>query len=138
MGGNHRTDFITTFPFGHIFQSIFPHDGAGHPATKGDVNIGNDVWIGRGARIMSGVTIGNGAVVASGAYVTKDVPDYAIVAGNPGVVKRYRFGAFQIEKLLRIQWWNWPVERINENMKLLCSSNLSDFNLFISKNSVGV
>ena len=92
LGGNHRTDWITTFPFGQIYKSALGrHDIEGHPATKGDVIIGNDVWIGGKATIMSGVTVGDGAVIGARAVVTKDVPPYAIVAGNPASVKRVRF-----------------------------------------------
>lgn len=77
---------------------------------KVDINIGNDVWIGNGAIILSGVTIYDGAIVGAGAVVTKDVPPYAIVAGNPAKVIRYRFSESIIERFLRIKWWNYGPE----------------------------
>lgn len=81
LGGNHRTDWITTYPFPAFWKSAAHIKG--HPSSRGDVIIGHDVWIGEGAVILSGVRIGNGAVVAASAVVTRDVPPYGIVAGNP-------------------------------------------------------
>mgnify|MGYP006262473771 CR=1 FL=1 len=84
---HHRTDWTTTFPFGHIFNEAFPagqiNGGHGHPATKGHVIIENDVWIGEGCTIMSGIRIGSGSIVAAKSVVTKDVPASTIVAGSP-------------------------------------------------------
>jgi virginiamycin A acetyltransferase len=85
-----------------------------HIKRRGQILIGNDVWIGHGATIMSGVTIGNGAVVAALSVVTKDVPPYAIVGGNPAKIIKYRFSEEQIEKLLLIKWWDWNVERLKK------------------------
>lgn len=82
---------------------------------KGQVIVMNDCWIGNTARIMNGVTLHNGCVVATGAVVTKDVPPYAIVAGNPAKIIGYRFTEEQIRKLLEIKWWNWPLSKIQEN-----------------------
>lgn len=87
-----------------------------HPKSKipqkGQILIQNDVWIGHDVTIMSGVTIHNGAVVAAGSVVTKDVPPYAIVGGNPAKVIKYRFSDEEIKELLSIQWWNWPEEKL--------------------------
>jgi acetyltransferase-like isoleucine patch superfamily enzyme len=125
LGGNHRTDWITTFPFGHIHQNIFNgFNGEGHPKTNGDVVIGNDVWIGHGVTIMSGVHIGDGAVIAANAHVVKHVEPYSIVGGNTARLIKYRFDQSTINQLLKIQWWHWPVEKINHNLPLLCSSNI--------------
>lgn len=85
LGGNHRTDWVTTYPFGHIHKNIFNnYDGEGHPSTKGDVIIGNDVWIGENVTIMSGVNIGDGAIIANNSHIVKNVEPYSLVGGNPG------------------------------------------------------
>jgi serine acetyltransferase len=102
----------------------------GHPECKGDIIIGNDVWIGAKSTIMSGVKIGDGAVIGSGSVVAKDVPPYAIVVGNPAKVIKYRFDEQQIENLLEIAWWNWPEHKIKEEAMLLWSK---DINYFIDK-----
>lgn len=94
---------------------------------KGDIRVGNDVWFGMDSHIMSGVTIGDGAVIGAGAVVTKDVPPYAIVGGNPAKVLKYRFSPDIIEKLLKIQWWNWPVWKVYDNVDLIESDNVEEF-----------
>ena len=82
LGGNHMTDWVTTYPFGHTHKNIFNRfNGKGHPTTKGDVIIGNDVWIGSNVTIMSGVTIGDGAVIANNSHVVKNIYPYSIVYG---------------------------------------------------------
>ena len=126
IGGNHRTDWVTTYPFGHIHKEAFPWHGRGHPATKGNVVIGNDVWIGSGATIFSGVTIGDGAVISAKSVVVKDVPPYSIVGGNPAKVVKLRFTEDQIIRLLKNPWWDLPESRINELLPFLCSSNVED------------
>lgn len=128
MGGNHRVDWVTTFPFGHIFRDVFPScDGVGHPISKGDVVIGNDVWVGANSVLMSGVTIGDGAVIANNSLVAKDVEPYSIVGGNPAKHIRYRFSTKQIEDLLQIQWWTWEDDKINKFSPLLCNTNIDYF-----------
>jgi len=85
--------------------------------TKGDfVKIGNDVWIGARAIILPAVTVGDGAIIGAGAVVTRDVPPYAVVAGVPARIVRFRFRNDQIEKLLKIAWWNWDERKILENL----------------------
>jgi acetyltransferase-like isoleucine patch superfamily enzyme len=122
LGGNHRIDWITTFPFGHIFQNELGGLGiSGHPSTNGDVVVGNDVWIGQGATIMSGITIGSGAVIATNSTVTRDVGPYEIVGGNPAKVIKKRFDEDVIDLLLKLNWWDLPVEKIREVNKTLCS-----------------
>lgn len=134
LGGNHRVDWVSTYPFMSFLQH-FPEasDIQGHPATNGDVIVGNDVWVGSHVSILSGVTIGDGAVVGAHSVVTKDVPAYAIVAGNPARIIRYRFDESTINALLELQWWDWPLEKIKKNIHLLCSSNIAQ--LFIENNN---
>jgi acetyltransferase-like isoleucine patch superfamily enzyme len=123
LGGNHRVDWITTFPFTDQWPSAKNIEG--HPHTKGDVIIGHDVWIGANATILSGVKIGTGAVVGAGAVVSKDVPPYTIVAGNPAQPVKRRFDDASIASLLRICWWEWPDEKLNRAMPLLLSGNVA-------------
>ena len=128
LGGNHHAEHITTFPFGNIHQSIFPkHNGIGQPYTKGGVKIGNDVWVATDVTIQSGVTIGDGAVIASNSVITKDVPPYAIVGGNPAKIIKYRFDEDVIKKLLDLKWWDMTEAHINELSPLLCSNQLEEF-----------
>lgn len=128
LGGNHRTDWVTTFPFGHIHQHIFNNfNGVGHPTSKGDVIIGNDVWIGSNVTIMSGVTIGDGAVIANNSHVVKNVEPYSLVGGNPAKLIKYRFTPEQIEKLLEIKWWYWEDSKINEYTPMLCNPDIDNF-----------
>ena len=82
--------------------------------------IGHDVWIGHGATVMAGVSIGSGAVIGAGAVVTKDIPPYAIAVGVPAKVIRYRFPADRISRLLRLEWWNWSREKMEESFDKLC------------------
>jgi acetyltransferase-like isoleucine patch superfamily enzyme len=113
LGGNHRTDWITTFPFGHVYaDELGGQDIKGHPATRGDVFIGDDVWIGYGATIMSGIRIGTGAVIAANSNVVKDIQPYEIVGGNPARLIRKRFDDEMIALLLELAWWTLPVEII--------------------------
>ena len=126
LGGNHRTDWVTTFPL----RQVLGLPGAledGHPASKGPVTVGNDVWIGRGARILSGVTIGDGAVVGAHAVVARSVRPYAIVVGNPAREVRRRFPDPVVESLLRIAWWDWPDELVVERVGELCAPDLEGF-----------
>jgi acetyltransferase-like isoleucine patch superfamily enzyme len=128
MGGNHRTDWITTYPFGHIYQNIFnTFDGKGHPSTNGDVIIGNDVWIGDNVTIMSGVTISDGCVIANNSHVVKNAEPYSLIGGNPAKLIKYRFKPEQIEKLMEIKWWYWNDEKINKFIHLLCDDNIDEF-----------
>lgn len=130
LGMNHRTDWLTTFPFGHVFKEHLGNsDIEGHPTTRGAVNIGHDVWIGRGSTIMSGVSIGNGAVIAANSHVVKDVAPYSIVGGNPARHIRFRFDQANIDFLLNLKWWDFPTETIKSIAPLLCAAP-SDNNLF--------
>lgn len=125
-GGNHRTDWVSTFPLNIVFGTAAAWRD-GHPSSKGDVTVGNDVWIGLGAKILSGVTIGDGAVVGAFSVVSRDVRPYAIVVGNPAREVRRRFSDEQVDKLLRIQWWNWSAEVVAERIPFLSSDRIDDF-----------
>jgi len=126
--GDHRTNHVTTYPF-HVVVDDWPEarnlreEDVG-AVSKGDVIIGNDVWIGFGASILSGVTIGDGAVIGAKSVVAKDVEPYAIVAGNPARVIGKRFDDETIRKLLEIKWWDWPIEKINKNLNVICSNDI--------------
>jgi acetyltransferase-like isoleucine patch superfamily enzyme len=126
LGGNHRTDWITTYPFNVRRPWRKQTRVAGHPWSRGDVQIGNDVWLGEGCTILSGVTIGDGGVVAARSVVSRDVPPYAIVAGNPARVVRIRFASEEIARLLELRWWDWRCEVIAENIDVLLSPSLAD------------
>ena len=120
LGGNHRTDWITTYPFGHIFKNELTREKTpGHPITKGNVTIGNDVWIAHGATILSGVTIGNGAVIGACAVLRESVPEYTVVGGNPAKVLRPRFEADIIDMLKELKWWELPKHQILKLIPIL-------------------
>lgn len=118
---NHRHDGATTFPF-----AIFGGGLAGRasmPRTHADTYIGHDVWFGDGATVLPGARIGNGVIVAAKAVVGGNVPDYAVVAGNPGRVVRMRFPPDRIAALLDLGWWDWPIDRILAAEDALCGSD---------------
>lgn len=123
-GGNHPTTWLTTYPFpifGEGWETAMP----GSWPVRGDTVVGNDVWIGYGATIMPGVRIGDGAIIATAAVVTKDVPDYAIVGGNPASILRYRFDDAIIDRLLALRWWDWPPATVTKYVGALCSGDVS-------------
>ena len=123
-GANHLTNAISSYPFAIFGQGWEgAMEGKAYP-TKGNTRIGNDVWLGYKAAIMPGVTIGDGAIIGAYAVVTKDVPPYAIVAGNPATVIRKRFSDGDIERLLQIRWWDWPIDKITRNVQLFTGNNI--------------
>ena len=126
LGGIHPLDWVSTFPFRIIWDLPGAYQD-GTPATKGDIKIGSDVWIGFGVTIVSGITIGDGAALLPHSMITKDVPPYAVVGGNPAKVIKKRFPDDIIEELLKIKWWNWDDEKINKFTPLLCNENIDDF-----------
>lgn len=125
LGGNHRLDWVTTFPFPAFFQN------AAHindfETAKGNVTIGSDVWLCENCTILSGVSIGHGAVITNGAIVTKDVLPYEVVGGNPAKHIRWRFDEVTRNALLRSAWWDWPEDELLSIVDLICSKNISAF-----------
>lgn len=126
-GANHLTDAMSTYPFA-IFGNGWEHamEGKTYP-QKGNITIGNDVWIGYNATIMAGVTIGDGAIIATNATVIKDVAPYSIVGGNPAKEIRKRFSEGVIAKLLELKWWNWNIEKITKNVQHLTHNKIEKF-----------
>lgn len=117
-GGYHHTDWVTTSPIREDGQSTY---------SKGNVEIGSDVWIGDGAVIMSGIRIGIGAVVGARSVVTRDVPPYAVVGGNPARLIRYRMRFDQIDAMLRIRWWLWEEQEVRRNWEIFCQPDIDAF-----------
>jgi acetyltransferase-like isoleucine patch superfamily enzyme len=113
LNANHRHDTLSTFPFKEFGWKTAKSFSR---TSKKTPKIGNDVWIGNGVTILSGVDIGDGAVIAANTTVTKDVPPYAIVAGNPSKIKKFRFSEIQISNLLKYPWWNLDKEDIADKI----------------------
>jgi virginiamycin A acetyltransferase len=128
-GANHLTKSISSFPFA-IFGQDWKNamEGKAYP-TKGNTEIGNDVWIGFNSTIMPGIKIGDGAIIATNSTVTKNVEPYAIIGGNPAKEIKKRFTKEKIETLLEIKWWNWEIEKITENIQTLTSENIDSLKI---------
>ena len=131
LGGEHNIDWVTTYPFNVLWTS--GKHILGHPKTKGDVKIGNDVWIGKEAIILSGVTVGDGAVIGARSLVSKNIEPYTIVGGNPAREIRKRFDNQTIQELLKIRWWEWEPNRIERALPLLLNKDIDKF-IWASKN----
>jgi len=123
---NHTLSSLSTYPFPIFFEEwgLDVKNITNAWDNKGDIVIGNDVWIGYEAVIMSGVTIGDGAIIGTRAVVTKDVAPYTIVGGVPAKPIRKRFSEDVISCLLKIKWWDWPKERIAENINAIQSGSI--------------
>lgn len=125
-GANHRMCSATTYPFnimggGWEKSTPKPED----LPLKGDTVVGNDVWFGQNVTVLPGVHIGDGAIIGANSVVTKDVPPYAVVGGNPAQLIRKRFDDETIEFLLNLKWWDWPAEKITANLDILCDGDLT-------------
>lgn len=128
---NHQIEGISTFPFiifGGEFANYTPHF-----PHKGNTVIGHDVWLGHESIIMPGVTVGSGSIIATRAVVTKNVPAYSIVAGNPAKVVKMRFTPDAIERLLAIAWWNWPIELITAHLPQITSQEITALEIIAAK-----
>lgn len=125
---NHKLGSLSTYTFPIFYDEwgLDKKDVASAWDNKGDIKIGNDVWIGYQAVILSGVTVGDGCIIGARAVVTKDVPPYTIVGGVPAKPIRKRFSEETVKKLLEIKWWDWEEERIRKNVAAIQSGNLSE------------
>ncbi|MBS6643831.1 MAG: CatB-related O-acetyltransferase [Clostridiaceae bacterium] len=123
---NHTMKSLSTYPFPLFWEEweLGPEHVTKAWDNKGDIVIGNDVWIGYEAVIMSGVRIGDGAVIGTRAVVTKDVQPYTIVGGVPAKPIKKRYDDETIRKLLLLKWWDWPREKVRENLPLLMSGRI--------------
>ena len=126
-GANHRMDGTSTFPFPIMGGSWAQHMDllAGLPG-RGDTVIGNDVWLGYQTTVMPGVRIGHGAVVAAGSVVTSDIPDYGIAGGNPARLIRTRYAQPDIDRLVTLAWWDWPLEVLTEHVRTIMTGTVDD------------
>jgi virginiamycin A acetyltransferase len=124
-GANHKLDAISTYPFpifGNGWETAM--NLLMELPSKGDTVIGNDVWIGYESVILPGITIGDGAIIAAKSVVTKDVPAYRVVGGNPAGIIKQRFSDAEIAQLLKIGWWDWEIDKISRNIHLIMQSDL--------------
>ncbi|MBO2450930.1 CatB-related O-acetyltransferase [Actinomadura barringtoniae] len=126
-GANHRMDGPSTFPFPIMGGAWAEHFDliSGLPG-RGDTVVGNDVWFGYQATVMPGVKIGHGAVIASGAVVVDDVPDYGIVGGNPAKLIRRRYSDADVDRLMALAWWDWPLEHITAHVRTIMSGSVEE------------
>ena len=123
LNRNHNVKNISTHLLNYKYnKKSLPND----IIIKGDIVFDNDIWVGKGVMFLPNIHIGNGAVIGAGSVVTKDVPPYAIVAGNPAKVIKYRFDEDTIKKLLEIKWWDWPLYKVYDNIDLLDSGNVNE------------
>ena len=124
VSAEHRMDTASTYPFrianGKLGQGA-------ETLGKGPITVGHDVWVGARCIVLSGVTIGNGAVIGAGSIVTRDIPPYAVAAGNPARVIRYRFTPDVIERLQSLTWWDWSDDLIRDRIELLTTMGIDRF-----------
>lgn len=124
---NHAMASLSTYPFPLFFEEwgLEKKDVAKSWDNKGDITVGNDVWVGYEAVILAGVTIGDGAIIGTRAVVTKDIPPYTVVGGIPAKPIRKRFDDKTICELLKIKWWDWSEEKIALNIEAIQSGHLT-------------
>ena len=132
LGGNHRHDWVTTYPFQvkYLHNNTFDtlkDDIDGYPLSNGDIIIGNDVWFGENVTVMSGIKIGDGAVIGTNSTVVKNVEPYNIVGGHPAKHIKYRFNDEIVKKLLNIKWWNVDESKLNLLLPYMCNNDIDIF-----------
>lgn len=126
-GANHRMSGVSTYPFPIMGGAWAEHfDLVSDLPSRGDTVVGSDVWIGGNVTVMPGVRIGHGAIVSTESVVTRDVPDYTVVGGNPAGVIRKRFDADDVRTLLEIAWWEWPIDLITANVRTISDGSVAD------------
>ena len=123
---NHTLTSFSTYPFPIFYEewNLNKEDVASAWDNKGDIVIGNDVWVGYEAVILSGVHIGDGAIIGARALVTKDVPPYAIVGGMPAKIIKNKFSEEIVSALQKLKWWDWPLEKISRNISFIQSGDI--------------
>lgn len=132
---NHRISSVTTYPF-NVFGGAWGEATPSHMSQlpfKGDIIVGNDVWIGRESIIMPGVKIGDGSIIGAYSVVTKNVPPYSVVGGNPARFIKKRFNDELIEVLLELKWWDFEAEKLVKFLPLLCESDLAKVQQLLSQ-----
>jgi virginiamycin A acetyltransferase len=136
-GANHADVGPSTFPFG-VFGAPWDTtmDIVMSAPSPGDTVVGHDVWLGYSALVLPGVTIGHGAVVAAASVVARDVPPYAVVAGNPARVVRLRFSEEDVERLLRAAWWNWPIELVTKHARAIMTGTPAELERIATEHGV--
>jgi len=125
--GNHAMKSLSTYPFPIFFEEWGLPVGEITSAwdNKGDITVGNDVWLGFDCVVMQGVRIGDGAIIGARSVVTKDIPPYCVAAGSPARIIRKRFDDSTVEKLLSVKWWEWPDEKIKARLKAIRNGDIS-------------
>jgi len=124
-GANHKIDSVTAYPFSIFrrgWEKVIPK--IEDLPYKGDTVVGNDVWIGYDSLIMPGIKIGDGSIIAARSVVVRDVEPYSIIGGNPARMIRKRFPDDVIDVLESMKWWDWPIEKITENLEILTSNDI--------------
>ena len=126
-GANHRMNGPSTYPFPIMGAPWAEHvDLITKLPSRGDTTVGNDVWIGGNTTIMPGVQIGHGAIISTAAVVTRDVPDYAIVGGNPATLIKRRYSDDEVRALIEIAWWDWPIDVITAHLRTIADGSVAD------------
>ncbi len=121
-GFNHNPNLISTFPFKKIWDEL-----PSNILLKGDINIGHDCWLGEDVIVFSGITIASGSIIGAGSIITKNVPPYSVVVGAPMKIIKKRYTLSEIDALLKIEWWNWPNQKVRDNVDKLMSDNIQEF-----------